>query len=71
MEHIFEKLKDVFENTIDSDLKYEGKLKNPEYYSLFCKAASKDQLHKVMSNNVCMFNYSYKEQDAIHKYFFN
>ena len=65
MEHVYEKLKDIFENTVDSDLKYEGKLKNPEYYTSFCKAASANQLHSIMSNNVCMFNYEYQDQEAI------
>ena len=65
MEHNHEKLKDIFENTVDSKLKYEGKIKNLEYYSLFCKASSENQLHKLMGNNVCMFNYYYKEEDSI------
>jgi len=64
-EHNHEKLKDIFENTVDSDLKYEGKVKNIEYYSLFCKAASEEQLFKILGNNVCMFNYEYKGEDSI------
>jgi len=63
--HNQKKLKDIFENTIDSDLKFEGNLKNLEYYSMFCKAASENQLHKIIGNNVCMFNYYYKKEDSI------
>ena len=65
MTHVKEKLKEVFENTIDTGIKYEGSIENPEYYNLFCKAASKDQLYKLMGNNLCMFNCSYDGDDAI------
>lgn len=65
MDHDHEKLKSIFENTVESSLKYEGKVKNIEYYSLFCKAAAENQLHKIMGNNVCMFNYCYKGNDSI------
>ncbi len=65
MKHVNERLKEVFENTIDSGIKYEGAVETPEYYSLFCKAAAKDQLHKLMGNNLCMFNCNYDNDDAI------
>lgn len=65
MSHVRERLKEVFENTIDIGIKYEGSISNPEYYSLFCKAAAKDQLFKLMGNNLCMFNCSYKGDDAV------
>jgi len=65
MSHVREKLKEIFETTIDNGLKYEGTHTSPEYYSLFCKAAAKENLYKIMGNNVCMFNYSYEASDAI------
>lgn len=65
MEHECNKLKEIFENTIDSDLKYDGKIEHIEYYSLFCKAAAENQLFKSLSNNVCMFNYSYNNKDSV------
>ena len=65
MSHVKERLKEVFENTVDIGIKYEGSVENPEYYSMFCKAASKDQLHKLMGNNLCMFNCSYAGDDAV------
>lgn len=65
MTHVKEKLKEVFENTIDTGIKYEGSIENPEYYNLFCKAASKDQLYKLMGNNLCMFNCCYNNDDSI------
>lgn len=60
-----DRLKEIFENTVESDLKYEGDYKNPDYYRLFCKATSKEQLHKMLGNNLCMFNYSFKGEDAV------
>lgn len=65
MSHVKEKLKEVFENTIDTGIKYEGSIENPEYYNLFCKAASKDQLYKLMGNNLCMFNCYYNNDDSV------
>jgi len=65
MSHVRERLKEVFENTIDTGIKYNGSVENPEYYTLFCKAASKDQLYKLMGNNLCMFNCSYNNEDSI------
>ena len=65
MSHIQERLKEVFENTVESGIKYDGKITSPDYYSLFCKAASKEQLYKLMGNNVCMFNCTLENKDAI------
>jgi hypothetical protein len=66
MNHVREKLKEIFESTIDNGLKYEGNHTSSEYYNLFCKAASKDALHKVLgNNNLCMFNYTYEDCDAV------
>lgn len=65
MSHVKERLKEIFENTIESGVKYEGGHKSIEYYNLFCKAASKDQLFKLMGNNLCMFNCSFNGKDAV------
>ena len=64
-EHVKTKLKEIFESTIDSGLKYEGSHLTPEYYNLFCKAAAEENLFKTKGNNVCMFNCSYKGEDAV------
>ena len=60
-----EKLKEIFESTIDSDLKFEGDIEDIDYYGISCKAASKDGLYKFANNNLCMFNYKYENSDAI------
>jgi len=65
MSHVKERLKEIFENTLEIGIKYEGTVENPDYYTLFCKAASKDQLYKLMGNNLCMFNCSYADEDAV------
>ncbi|MGD2072237.1 MAG: hypothetical protein PVG65_01965 [Candidatus Thorarchaeota archaeon] len=67
-EYVREKLKEVFEATVDSGLKYEGQTANPEkldYFGLFCKASAENQMHKVMGNNLCMFNCKYEDKDSI------
>ena len=65
MNYIEERLKEIFENTIESGIKYEGTIESLDYYELFCKAAAKDQLFKLMGNNICMFNYKKESQDAV------
>jgi hypothetical protein len=65
MNHVIDRLKEVFEITIESGIKYEGSLENPDYYGLFCKAASKEQLYKLMGNNLCMFNCEVDGDDAV------
>lgn len=60
-----QRLRDISELTIDSDLKFEGKLENIDYYNIVCKAAAKDHLFKFKGNNLCMFNYKYEQNDSI------
>jgi len=63
MGYVRERLKEIFESTIDIGIKYESLVES--YYTLFCRAASKDQLYKLMGNNLCMFNCSYDGDDAV------
>ena len=64
-EYVQNKLKEVFENTIESGIKYDGTTRNLDYYNLFCKAASNDQLYNLMGNNLCMFNCEHDGDDAV------
>jgi hypothetical protein len=68
--HVKDRLKEIFETTLDSGIKYDGKIKNIDYYSLFCKAASEEKLYKLMGNNLCMFNCKLEEKDAVMMIFF-
>jgi len=66
MDQINQKIKDIYEQTINDGVKYEGLVNdNLDYYNLFCKAAAKEKLFKVKQNNVCMFNCIYEKKDAI------
>ena len=65
-----DRLKEIFEATVESDIKYDGSIENIDYYSLFCKAASKEKLYRIMGNNVCMFNCKYNDKDSILIVFF-
>ena len=65
MSHIKERLKEIFENTIESGIKYTGSIDKLEYYNLFCKAAANDQLFQLMGNNLCMFNCQHENKDAV------
>jgi len=65
MSYIEERLQEVFESTIESDQVYNGSFDNVDYYSLFCKAASNDNLYKLMGNNFCMFKCTYENKDSV------
>jgi len=65
MEMFMKKIKEIYESTPDSGLKYEGEITNLDYYNLFCKAATKDQMYRVLGNNVCSFNYQFEETDSV------
>ena len=65
MSHIIDRLKEVFETTVESGIKYEGTTDNHDYYALVCKAAAQDQLYKLMGNNLCMFNCEMNKKDSV------
>jgi hypothetical protein len=68
--HARERLKEIFESTVESDIKYDGSVDKIDYYNLFCKAASQENLYRIMGNNVCMFNCKYNDHDAVLIIFF-
>jgi hypothetical protein len=65
MEYVQDKLKEIFESTIESGLKYDGEITNIRYIDLFYKAASNQNLFKLMGSDTCMFNCNYKNKDAM------
>jgi len=65
------KLREIFESTPESEeMLYIGELDNIDYYSLFCKAASKNKLYKLFGNDVCAFNYKNDDCDSVLFLFF-
>lgn len=64
------KMKEIFENTIENGIHYDGDMDSVDYYSLFCKAASKEKLYKLLGNNLCMFNCNYEGDDGVMMIFF-
>lgn len=65
MSNVNDRLKEIYESTIESGINYEGSHISPEYYNLFCKAAANNQLYKIMGNNICMFNCSFENTDSV------
>jgi hypothetical protein len=63
--YVNEKLKEIFEDTVETGLIYEGDLDQIDFYSLFCKTAANKKLYKLMGNNLCMLKCKYKDQDAV------
>ena len=69
-----ERLQEIFESTQECGIKYEGSMKNIDYYSVLCKAASKNVLYSINNldekSNLCMFNYCHDGVDSIMMIFF-
>ena len=65
-----DRLKEIFENTIESGMKYTGSCEDIKYFNLSCKAAAQEKLYKVMGNDLCMFNCIYKDNDAVMMIFY-
>ena len=36
--HVKNRLKEIFESTVESGIKYDGTIESVDYYSMFCKA---------------------------------
>jgi len=64
-EYVQEKLKDIFDNTIESSFAFDGDVTKPDFYSMFCKAASENNFYKLMGANLCMLNCKYESKDSI------
>lgn len=60
-----ERLREIFESTIESGLKYDGNIDEIDYYSLFCKSTANNQLYKIFACNLSMFKYRYENSDSI------
>jgi len=59
------RLEEIFEQSLDGVLTVTVDVNNLDYYSLFCKAASKERLYKISEYNVCMFVNKYEEEDSV------
>lgn len=67
MNVIRDKLINVFQNTINinTNLRYNGTITDIDYFSLYCKAASEDMVHKIMGSDLFMFNFLYESNNAV------
>lgn len=64
-EYVQVKMKEIFDATIEEGILFQGNIETLDYYGMFCKAASKDQLFKLMNNNLCMFKTKWDGKDAV------
>ena len=60
-----ERLKQIFEKTIDTGTSYDGEIKEIDFYSLLCKATSNNQLYKILGCSLSIFNYKYENEDSV------
>jgi len=64
--YIKERLKEVLDNTIENGISYDGDLFSIDnYFNLFVKASAKDQLYKLMGNNLVMFKCEFENEDSV------
>lgn len=60
-----ERLTQIFESTIDSGSIYNGNIDEIDFYSVLCKSTSNNQLYKILSCNLSMFNYKFEDEDSV------
>jgi hypothetical protein len=58
-------LNDLFDKTIDSNIRFNGNLNNIDYFSAICKATTNDLMIKFQGTNLSMFNYTFNNEDSI------
>lgn len=64
--YVKDKLKEILDNTIENGLSYDGDLFSIDnYFNLFVKASAKDQLYKLLGNNIVMFQCEYENEDSV------
>ena len=63
--HPKDRIRQIFESTIDSGLTHTGNIDEIDFYSLLCKSTSNNQLYKIFSCNLIMFKYTYENEDSI------
>lgn len=60
-----ERLKQIYDLTLDTGLSYSGSLDEIDFYALLCKATANNHLYKIISCNLCMFNYKFENEDSV------
>ncbi len=59
------RLKQFFESTIDSGIKYFGNINEIDYYTLLCQSTANNTMYKIIDCNLLMFNYQYNNKDSV------
>jgi len=62
---IQERMKEIFQKTINTNLRYTGDLEDINYFNLYCKAASDDHVFKILGANFYMLNFTYEGDDSV------
>ena len=59
------RLRQIFESTIDSGIKHNGKIDELDYYTLLCQSTADNKIYKIIDCNLIMFNYQFNNKDSI------
>jgi hypothetical protein len=60
-----ERLKNIYDDTIESDTKIQIDIKDIDYYSLLCHSIGENKIHKMFNCNLCSFNCEFEGEDAV------
>lgn len=60
-----DRLKQIFETTVDSGLKHIGHIDELDFYSLLCQSTANNKIYKILNCNMLMFNYEFKNEDSV------
>ena len=60
-----DRLKQIFESTIDTGIKHTGNINDLDYYSLLCKSTATNSIFSILNCNVSMFNFEFNKEDSV------
>ena len=61
-----ERLREIFDGVVSNEENvFDGNFEEIDFYSMMCKASTMDNLYKMLTANVCMFNYKYNGKDSV------
>lgn len=59
------RLKQFFESTIDSGIKYSGNISEIDFYTLLCQSTTNNTMYKIINCNLLMFNCQHNNKDSV------
>lgn len=64
-EGLYDRLKEIFKKTITSKNRYNGSIKNMEFFKLSIQAVSNNSMYRLIGSDLFTFNTTYEGKEAI------